>query len=393
MGLSPLDLLQITFSSLGRNPLRSGLTTLGVFMGVAAVSATLQVGNISRATIAQQLAKRGAPQVSLYPNWESGGRTSKLKSEDMEFLRKRLVGLRAISAFNWAGPTPTVFEDKELTPPMSPVSQDFFLTSGKSLESGRLFTAQDFASYRPVVVIDQLLAKQLFQGQEPVGQTIYAGRRPYVVVGVVATTLDENAPPAGQLYVPMSIYNALTGSTDIGSIQLRPDNLEEVEDLSHQAEQLLLQRFPGQKFLFWNNVSDIIQQQKTLEMASQGLTVVGAIALLVGGVGIANIMIASVTERTAEIGLRRAVGATQQEIMLQFILEALLLSLMGGVVGLGVVHGLTVVVTDTFKLPYQFDGAIATVALGSALVVGVGASFTPALRASQIDPVKALRSE
>jgi putative ABC transport system permease protein len=393
MGLSPLDLLNITFGSLGRNPLRSALTTLGVFMGVAAVSATLQVGNISRVVIAQQLAKRGAPQVSVYPNWESGGRTTQLKLEDMEFLQQRLVGLRAIAAFNWAGPTATVFQDKEFTPPMSPVSQDFLLATGKSLVSGRFFTAKDFASYRPVVVIDELLAKQLFGGQEPIGQMIYAGRRPYVVVGVVATSLDDKAPPTGQLYVPMSFYNSLTGNRDIGSIQLRPNELEEVEDLSHQAEQLLLQRFPGQKFMFWNNVSDIIQQQKTLEMASQGLTVVGAIALLVGGVGIANIMIASVTERTAEIGLRRAVGATQQEIMLQFILEAMLLSVIGGTVGLGVVHGLTVVVTDTFQLPYEFDGSIAALALGSALLVGVGASLPPAVRASQIDPVKALRSE
>jgi putative ABC transport system permease protein len=393
MGLSPLDLLNITFGSLGRNPLRSALTTLGVFMGVAAVSATLQVGNISRVVIAQQLAKRGAPQVSVYPNWESGGRTTQLKLEDMEFLQQRLVGLRAIAAFNWAGPTATVFQDKEFTPPMSPVSQDFLLATGKSLVSGRFFTAKDFASYRPVVVIDELLAKQLFGGQEPIGQMIYAGRRPYVVVGVVATSLDDKAPPTGQLYVPMSFYNSLTGNRDIGSIQLRPNKLEEVEDLSHQAEQLLLQRFPGQKFMFWNNVSDIIQQQKTLEMASQGLTVVGAIALLVGGVGIANIMIASVTERTAEIGLRRAVGATQQEIMLQFILEAMLLSVIGGTVGLGVVHGLTVVVTDTFQLPYEFDGSIAALALGSALLVGVGASLPPAVRASQIDPVQALRSE
>ena len=362
-------------------------------MGVAAVSATLQVGNISRVVIAQQLAKRGAPQVSVYPNWESGGRTTQLKLEDMEFLQQRLVGLRAIAAFNWAGPTATVFQDKEFTPPMSPVSQDFLLATGKSLVSGRFFTAKDFASYRPVVVIDELLAKQLFGGQEPIGQMIYAGRRPYVVVGVVATSLDDKAPPTGQLYVPMSFYNSLTGNRDIGSIQLRPNKLEEVEDLSHQAEQLLLQRFPGQKFMFWNNVSDIIQQQKTLEMASQGLTVVGAIALLVGGVGIANIMIASVTERTAEIGLRRAVGATQQEIMLQFILEAMLLSVIGGTVGLGVVHGLTVVVTDTFQLPYEFDGSIAALALGSALLVGVGASLPPAVRASQIDPVQALRSE
>jgi putative ABC transport system permease protein len=393
MALSAFDLLDITFRSLGRNPLRSALTTLGVFMGVAAVSATLQVGTISRNVIAQQLAKRGAPQVSVYPDWDSGGRSTQLKLEDMEYLRQRLVGLQAISAFNWAGPTPTVFQDKEFTPPMSPVSQDFLLTSGKALVSGRFFTAEDFASYRPVVVVDQLLAEQLFQKQNPLGQMIYAGRRPYIIVGMVATTLDANAPPTGQLYVPMSVYNALTGSRDIGSIQMRPYKLENVENLSHQAEELLLQRFPGLKFKFWNNVSDIIQQQKTLEMASQGLTAVGAIALLVGGVGIANIMIASVTERTAEIGLRRAVGATQREIMLQFILEAILLSLIGGSAGLGVVHGLTVIVTEHFHLPYEFNDRIAVLALGSALLVGVGASLPPAVRASQIDPVKALRSD
>ncbi|NMG21421.1 ABC transporter permease [Brasilonema bromeliae] len=393
MGLSPLDLLDITFRSLGKNPLRSGLTALGVFMGVAAVSATLAVGNISRAVIAQQLAKRGAPQASVYPKWDSGRRTTSLKLEDMEFLQQRLVGLQAISAFNWAGSMPTIFQDKELTPPMSPVSQGFLLTSGKTLVSGRFFTVEDFARYRPVAVIDQLLAEQLFGGQKALGKMIYAGDRPYVVVGVVTTTLDENAPPNGQLYIPISVYNALTGSRDIGSIQMRPYKLEDVENLSKQAEELLKQRFPGQKFKSWNNVSDILEQQKTLEMASQGLAVVGVIALLVGGVGIANIMIASVSERTAEIGLRRAIGATQQEIMLQFILEATLLSLIGGTVALGVVHGLTIVVTNTFNLPYEFDGSIATLALGSALLVGVGASLTPALRASQIDPVKALRSE
>ena len=362
-------------------------------MGVAAVSATLQVGNISRAAIARQLAERGAPQVTVYPQWEVGRPFVQLRLEDMDFLRQRLVGLRAISAFNWAGLTPTVFQDREAMPPMSPVSQDFLLTSGKSLLSGRFFNAEDFASYRPVVAIDKLLADRLFQQQEPVGQTIYAARRPYTVVGVVTTTFDPNSPPEGTLLVPMSVYNALSGSRNIGSIQIRPYKLEDIEDLSRQAEELLQQRFPGQKFTLWNNVDDLLQQQRTLEMASRGLTVVGAIALLVGGVGIANITIASVTERTAEIGLRRAVGATQREIMLQFILEAALLSLIGGTIGLGVVHGLTVVVADIFNLPYQYDGKIAALALGSALLVGVGAGLPPALQASQLDPVKALRSE
>ncbi len=272
-------------------------------------------------------------------------------------------------------------------PSMSPVSQDFLLTSGKSLVAGRFFTPADFASYRPVVVIDQFLADKLFKGQQPVGQRIYAQQRPYIVVGVVSTTkLAEDAPPEGQLLIPMS----LIGSRYIGSIQMRPYKLE---DLSNQASLLLQQRFPGQNFFVWNNVEDILQQQKTLELASQRLTVVGVIALLVGGVGIANITIASVTERIREIGLRRALGSTQREIMLQFILEAALLSLLGGTAALGVVHGLTVVVSDTFKLPYQFEGKTAALALESALLVGVGSGFAPALRASQLDPVKALRSE
>ena len=394
MGLSPFDLLDLTYRSLYSNPLRSALTSLGVFMGVAAVSSTLQVGSISRAIIAQQLAKRDAPQIIVGLKWESGSvQRTQMRLEDMEFLRQRL-SLRAISATTWVGSSQTVFQAEEAKPSMSAVSQDFLLTSGRPLVAGRFFTNADFESYHPVVVIDQFLADKLFRGQQAVGQRLYAQRRPYVVVGVVPTKLDQgDAPPEGQLAVPMSVYNALTGSRSISAIHLRPNELADLEELGNQAKQVLAQRFPGRKFWTWNNVEDILQQQKILELASQALTVVGMISLLVGGVGIANIMIASVTERTPEIGLRRALGATRQEILLQFVLEAALLSLLGGTTALGVVHGLTVVITNAFNLPYQFEGNTAAVALGSALLVGVGAGFPPALRASQLDPVKALRSE
>ncbi|WP_199197323.1 FtsX-like permease family protein [Chroococcidiopsis sp. CCALA 051] len=171
-----------------------------------------------------------------------------------------------------------------------------------------------------------------------------------------------------------------------GNAQKRPVKLG-LEGLT------LEQRYPGFSFWAWNNVDDLIQQQQTLELATRGLMVVGAIALLVGGVGIANITIASVTERTSEIGIRRAVGATQREIALQFVLEAALLSLASGTVALVVVHVVALNVADAFDLPYEFEGRIAALALGSALVVGVGAGFPPALRASQLDPVQALRSQ
>ncbi len=123
------------------------------------------------------------------------------------------------------------------------------------------------------------------------------------------------------------------------------------------------------------------------------MLVVGAISLLVGGVGIANVTIASVIERTPEIGLRRAIGATKKDVMLQFILEAAILSLVGGSLAIISVHGLTVIVAQRFEFPYTFESRNAAIALSSAVLVGVGAGFFPSLRASQLDPVKALKGQ
>ncbi len=146
-------------------------------MGVAAVSATLQVGNISRAVIEKQLAEREAPQVNIYAD--------ELKLDDLEFLRQRLTGLKAISAAQWMYPSQTVFRDRLVEPFIYAVTLDHFLTSGKQKIAGRFFTPADFDNYRPVVVIDLFLAEKLFQGEDAIGQRIYAEGRPYIVVGVV----------------------------------------------------------------------------------------------------------------------------------------------------------------------------------------------------------------
>jgi putative ABC transport system permease protein len=356
-------------------------------MGVAAVTATLQVGSISRAVIARQMAERDVPQVTVFPESQF------LRLEDMKFLQKRLLSLQAISASSSPTSSQTVFQDQEAkNSSMLGVSQNFLLTSGKQLVKGRFFSQADFASYRPVVVIDQFLADKLFKGQKPTGKRIYADRRPYIVVGVVKTNAGNNEAPEGQLLIPISVYNALMGSRDIATIWMRPRKLEDLKNLEDRTKKLLEQRFPGKKFYVSNNVEDILEQQKTLESVSMALATVGAISLLVGGVGIANITIATVAERTAEIGLKLAIGATKQDIMLQFILEAAVLSLLGGTAALITVHGLTLVVADTFDLPYQFESTTAALSLGSALFVGVGAGFLPALRASQLNPVTALRS-
>ncbi len=395
MAIAVFDLLQLTYKSLRGNLLRSSLTGFGVFMGVAAVCATLQVGSISQAVIAGQLAKRDAPKLVLGARWNPITRSrAHLQLEDLEALRTRLVGLQAISYYVWYRSRNVVFQTQLAQPEMGGVSLAFLETSGRSLVAGRFFNQADFNSYRPVVIIDDILAKNLFSSiQEAVDKKIYVENRPYFVVGVIESKLQfQGEEPDGLLLFPGSLVIALTGRRNIGWLSLRPEKIEDLDKLETQAKSLLKKRFPGHEFWFGNNVDDIIEQQKTLEMTSRGLLAVGIIALLVGGVGIANITIASVVERTPEIGLRKAIGARARDIMLQFVLEAALLSFVGGSAAIATVHGITSVVAENFALPYKFDRNVAALALGSALLVGVGASFFPALRASKLDPVYALRN-
>lgn len=402
MSLAPIDLLRLTCRALYGNLLRSSLTTVGVFMGVTAVTATLQVGSISRAVIAQQLAERDAPQVKIYPQWVPGSpQQIQFSPAELTFLQQRLTGLHSISSVTWVRSELTIFQDQEAYPTILAVTQGYLSTTGRRIKAGRFFSPNDYESYQPVTVIDEQLADHLFENvssdqseQAVVGKRIYVNRQPFVVIGVVESSLEDDDNPAdGSLLISTSIYRALWGQQQARLINLRPQRIDHLESLGEQAEQLLMKRFPGHEFWVWNNVGDILEQQATLQLASRALAVVGAISLLVGGVGIANIMVASVAERVPEIGIRRAVGATQREILVQFILEAVLLSLVGGLCAIATVHSLTKVVAQRFELPYQFEPQLAGLALGSAIAVGIGASFVPALQASRLDPVQALRSD
>ena len=365
MSISSLDLLALTYNSLRSNPLRSVLTMLGVFMGVASVSATLNIGSISRSVMEQQLAEREAPQLMIKFRLNDG---RKLQLDDMEFLKQRMRGLQAISADHWLSNDQIIFQDKQVKLAIFGVSQDYLLTSGESLLQGRFFNADDFANYQPLVVIDEFLAERLFQGENPIGKRVYAANKPYIVIGVVETKLRSgDDEPRGEIFISMSLRKVLNGSYDIGTLRLRPKNIEE-------------------------NINDILEQRETVTFVSRGLLLLGIITLLVGGVGVANITLASVAERTKEIGLLRAIGGTQTEIALLFILEAILLSLIGGTVAITTVHGATIIIAHRFELPYEFKLESAALALGSSLTVGLGSVFFPAVQATKLDPVKALRS-
>jgi len=384
MSLSLPHLILLTWSSLWRNPLRSGLTLVGVFMGVFAVDATLKVGTISTAIMEEELAERESPQVEI---WKGH-----MTPEDREFLHQQLTGVKAIATkqyISWGGSV--FFEDRQASATTSAVSEALLSTSGRQVIQGRAFTSKDFTEFRAVAIVDEYLVDQLFEDRNPINERLYIQGRPYTIIGIVAT-LPAEGERQGLVFIPATIHYALTGSRTFHNLLIRPQSLEQLNDLEKQVEALMKQRFPQQGFWVGTNIDEILEQQTTLKLASQGLALVGLIALFVGGVGIANISIASVMERTAEIGLRLAIGATERDILHQFILEATLLSLVAGIMAIVTVHGVTLIVSDRFDLPYRFDPQVAGFSLGSALVVGMGAGLFPAWQASQLDPVKALRA-
>jgi putative ABC transport system permease protein len=387
--LSPKDLIILSCKSLIANKVRSTLTTLGVFMGVGAVNATLQVGDVSRAILARELAKSGTPhvQVSVF---STEGKQANL--EDMNYLSKNISNIMAISGINNLRQQNKVFyQGEEAEPNQFAVTEYYLQATGKKLLKGRFFNTKYFLQYRAVIVIDEDLADKFFKNQNPLGQQLLTDGRLYTVVGVIETQTSFFSEPKGSLLLPISRYIATTGIDSIQTISIRPRNPDKMEDLKSIAQELLQERLPGAEVYASSNIEGILATQKVLGIASQALTLLSSISLVISGVGITNITIAAVIERTSEIGLRRAIGATKYEILWQFIIEAAILSLVGGITAITTIHGITTVVTMVFNLPYEFEIKTVSFSLGSALFVGVGAAFFPSLRASKLDPVKALR--
>lgn len=398
MALSPADLILTTVRNLSGNWVRSGLTTLGIFMGVAAVNATLNIEAITSAQIEQELALRDNPYVSFWIYDRTGNQPiPELGEEDLIAMQQAVPGIAGISRrtrvfnVNQVQHQGRVASDADV----EGVSLNFQETMGRRILAGRFFQPVDFDEYYPVAVINTVLADQLFPEGSPVGQGLFLDTIRLTVVGVSET--KQNNPsrePNGEVWLTQNYADAIAGRYSWGNTQIAIAELAQYETVEAGIQAFLQNRYPGFEVNVWGNAEDLYQAEQQQRTSTQILKGVGILALVIGGVGIANITIAAVMERTREIGLRRAIGATNGEVMLQFIAEAAVLSLIGGVAAIATIHGLTkVATTQVFEAPYTFRVGDAAISIGAAFAVGVGASFFPALRITQIDIVQALRGE
>jgi len=409
-GRANMRILQTVPSALGAlraNKGRSVLTTLGIIIGVAAVIAIVALGQGASASVSSQLQGLGTNLLTIMPGSSSSfgaragaGSATSLKPADAEAISQKIQGLSGSSPVV-SGSAQLIAGSQNWSTRVQGVLPDYLTINDWKLASGAPFTADDNTQSRNVAVIGQTVATNLFpNGASPIGQLVRIRNVPFTIVGVLASKGSSGfGDQDDTVMIPFQTGQVrLFGASAINQIVVQVADAPQISTVSEEITQLLRQRHQlsstaGDDFTIRNN-SDIISRVSSVsDTMTMLLGGVAAVSLVVGGIGIMNIMLVSVTERTREIGIRLAIGAQPRDVLAQFLVEAVVLSVLGGVIGIFV--GATVAVLMpyvagwTTVLPWN---AI-LLSFGVSAAIGMFFGIYPARKASQLDPIVALRYE
>ncbi len=397
--------LLIALREIRRNLLRAFLTILGIVIGVLAVVTMVTLGNGATQAVSAQVASLGSnllmvmPGQRLGPGRDSAGAPS-FKLADAEAIRAQIPGLAGVAPMASSQVT-VVAGGQNWSTTIQGSSRDWFHAGAWKLASGRLFNEGEERAGAAVCVVGERVRKELFGKQDPVGSQIRVKQFVCDVVGLLQAKGQSGMGRDQDDVVVMplrTVQRRLTGSQDVAGLMISVRDGVSTSKVQQQLEGLLRERRHIADLEQDNfNVMDTRQIAETLSGTTQVLTAllgaVAAVSLLVGGIGIMNIMLVSVTERTREIGIRLAIGALEQEVLLQFLIEAVVLSSLGGLIGILLATGLSMVLADLMQVPYAFDPGINLLAFGFSAAIGVIFGYFPARRAARLDPIEALRHE
>ena len=396
---------------LGRNRMRAGLTMLGIVIGVAAVIAMVSIGEGAKRAVQAQIATMGTNVIVIFPGVTSAsgvrgsqGSAITLTVSDALELKKR-IPLLVDTGWSRRDVLQIVYGNRNWNGPINGISPSYLTIRDWSFTSGGPFTQTDLDSAARVALVGQTIVENLFDpGEEPVGAVIRIKNVPFRVIGVLAPKgqSSQGSDQDDVIFIPFSTAERkVFGTSFIGSVAAMFGSTDQVEDLPMAAEQIRevlrarhrLQAEQGDDFTIKTQVDIGKVQEGTSETLTMMLFAIASVSLLVGGIGIMNILLVSVTERTREIGVRMAVGAKRYHIVMQFLIEAMTLSLVGGV--LGIVLGVAGAKLTTLIAgwPTIISGNVIVISFFFSLVVGLFFGLYPANKAARLNPIEALRYE
>ena len=394
-----LESLNMSVHAIISNKMRSLLTMLGIIIGIASVVSVVALGNASQAKILEQINSMGTNTIDIMPGTGFGdmrsGRVKTLKVGDSDYLGKQ--GFIDNSTPNVSASGTLVYENHSVTAQLKGVGAAFFDVKGKKIAQGRVFNQEEVNTMASVVVIDDNTLKEVFsEDANPVGKILIFNKKPLQIIGV--TKKDNTPGPSSDSMNILTPYTTamykINGSSDINSITVKISDKVNSQVAEESIENILT-TLHGKKDFFMIN-SDSIKQ--TVESATNTMKLliasIAVISLIVGGIGVMNIMLVSVTERTKEIGIRMAIGAKQADILQQFLIEAILICLVGGFMGVALSMLIGVgfnTLSEDFGMIFSTASIILALVCSSA--IGIIFGYMPAKNASNLNPIDALASE
>jgi len=408
--MSISEYLKTAIVALRLNKMRSVLTTLGIIIGVASVIVMSAIGNGASKQIQNQISSLGTNQLTIFPGSSNVGgvrggfgSAPPMTEKDLRAVRDRVAGVVAVSG-RIESNVSLVFGSANWTTRAQGVNAEIEQVQGWPVAVGRFFDAREAQSGAKVAVLGATVAKELFAGTNAVGSTIRVNSSPFNVIGV----LGEKGQAGGRdqddvIMVPIStarsrLSGRLGAPDQIGALLVKIDDRHNMANVQSDIEQVLRERRrvgaeQDNNFIIRNFAETLQARNAAAQTLGLLLAATAAISLVVGGIGIMNIMLVSVTERTREIGLRMAIGARSSDILGQFLTEAVLLCLIGGLMGLAIGVAVAAALGAAMGWPIYVSPWVVLIATAASATVGVAFGFMPARRASQLNPIEALRYE
>ena len=396
--------LLLALREIRRNVLRSFLTILGIVIGVAAVIVMVTLGGGATAQVTEQISSLGTNLLMVRPGQRMAfGQMSAAKQfdvTDIEAIERNISSVLAVAPAS-SSPITAVYGNRNWSTSVNGVDNRYFPVRNWTLAKGREFTDSELRAGSSVCILGETVRKELFGSQDPLGTTLRLKKLSCEVIGLLESK-GQSTMGSDQddlILMPLHAFQRrIAGNRDIGLIQVSVRDGVSTEQVKLRIEEhLRIRRHIAANEDDDFQVLDMKEIAQMLAGTTQVLTAllsaVAAVSLLVGGIGIMNIMLVSVTERTREIGIRLAIGALEREVLLQFLVEAVVLSSFGGLIGIALALGASVLLADLMQIPFVFNPGIVVLAFMFSAAVGVIFGYFPARKAARLDPIEALRHE